>query len=79
MKLVNETNQAVSYWITCGNSADCGTIEVDGYVRLPGYDNQTNVEVRFEPAQSNYFSATLSNTGTDRQVEMAVIVEAGQD
>lgn len=76
MTLVNETNQAVEYWITCdGGGPDCGTIDVDGDVHLPNYDNQTNVVVSFKPQGTNAFSINIANTGTDQQVEMAVVAE----
>ena len=76
MILANETNQAVDYWITCnGGGPDCGTIEVDGVVELPKYDNQTNVVVSFKPQGTNWFALDVTNTGTGQQVELAVIAE----
>lgn len=76
MILANETNQAVDYWITCnGGGPDCGSIEVDGVVELPNYDNQTNVVVSFKPQGTDWFSLDVANTGTGQQVELAVIAE----
>jgi hypothetical protein len=76
MQLVNETNQAVEYWITCdGGGPDCGTIEVDGLVELPSYDNQSNVVVSFKPQGTNAFSIDIENTGTGQQVELALSAE----
>jgi hypothetical protein len=74
MTLVNETGQAVFYWISAGNSADCGNIDVDAIADLPGYDNQDNVVVSFLPAaQGTTFSTTVPATGTGMQVEMALL------
>jgi len=76
MTLVNETNQSVEYWITCdGGGPDCGTIEVDGVVELPNYDNQTDVRVSFKPYGTDAFSIEIANTGDDQQVELAVVAE----
>jgi len=71
--LVNETGQAVNYWITGGGSSDCGSIEVDGIAELPGYDNMSNVVVSFLPVGDTYFRTTVNNSGTDQQVEMALV------
>ena len=50
MNLVNETHQAVSYWISCeAIGPNCGDIPVNGIVKLDQYDNQTNVYVGFKP------------------------------
>ena len=50
MTLVNETGQAVAYWITCeAIGPNCGDIPVNGIVDLPQYDDQTNVSVGFKP------------------------------
>lgn len=74
MMLVNETGQAVYYWITSVGSADCGKIDVDGIADLPGYDNQTDVEVQFLPLpNSSNFSTTVPDTGTGMQIEMALV------
>lgn len=76
MKLVNETGQDVFYGITCANSGDCGTILVDGIADLPYYDNQTDVVVSFVPTSpQTAFSITVPDSGTDQQVEMAVVAE----
>lgn len=74
MTLVNETGQALYYWITSAASTDCGNIDVDGIADWPGYDNQTDVVVNFLPAQNNTnFSVTVPDTGTGMQVEMALV------
>ena len=79
MKLVNETNQTVTYEISCdGAGPDCGTIEVDEYVELPNYDNQTNVTVAFKPGQMKHFSINFANADAGKQVEMAVVVGSRQ-
>ncbi len=74
MTLVNETGQAVYYWISTPNSGDCGKIDVDGIADWPGYDNQANVVVNFLPLQNGTnFSVTVPSTGTGMQVEMALV------
>jgi len=76
MKLANETQQQVLYSISSGDSADCGNIDPDGLADLPYYDNQSNVYVAFTPADgSQNFTITVANTGTGKQVEMALIAE----
>jgi hypothetical protein len=77
MVLVNETNQQVSYWITCtGGGPDCGEIAVNGLVDLPKYDNQTNVVVGFKPVlPAKSITIQVSNTGTGQQIEMALVAE----
>ena len=76
MTLANETGQAVDYWINSdGAGPDSGTIEVDGSVDLPQFDNQFNVVVTFTPSGAPAFSTTIANTGTGQQVEMALVVE----
>jgi hypothetical protein len=75
MLLVNETGTAVSYFISCAGMADCGTIPIGGLADMPGYDNQTNVQVEFLPVQgSGTFSVTIPQTQTGNQVEMALLV-----
>ena len=82
MILVNETKQDVSYWITCDAvGPNCGDIPVDGIVKLPEYDNQTNVSVSFKPgggAPAFVINAEPSKEPGE-QVEMAVIVEPGAE
>jgi hypothetical protein len=76
MKLVNETGQQVAYWIQTGTNAECGTIDVDGLVDLPQYDNQTDVYVGFNTVGTQQsFSITCANTGKGEQVEMALLAE----
>ena len=76
MTLVNETGQEVFYSISCANSGDCGTIEVDGVADLPYYDNQSNVVVNFVPTGNlSAFSMTIEDSGTDEQVQMLVVAE----
>jgi hypothetical protein len=77
MKLVNETDVAVNYWITASNGqADCGEIAVDGMVDLPGYDNLQNVIVEFLPVGNvGYFATTWDATKTDQQTELALVAE----
>jgi hypothetical protein len=78
MKLVNETGQQVAYWIQVGSASECGQIDVNGYVDLPKYDNQTDVYVGFNtPGKDDPFRIICDNTGTGQQVEMALIVEGG--
>lgn len=79
MTLVNETGQEVFYWVQpAGGSADCGNIEVDGYVDLPQYDNQSDVSVHLGPvAGAKVFTIICGDTGIDQQVEMAMIAEGG--
>jgi hypothetical protein len=77
MKLVNETNVAVNYWITASNGqADCGEIAVDDLVDLPGYDNQQNVIVEFLPVGDvAYFSTTWDATKTDEETQLMLVAE----
>ena len=77
MKLVNETNVAVNYWITASNGqADCGEIAVDGLVDLPGYDNLQNVVVEFLPVGGvAYFTTTWDATQTDEQTQILLVAE----
>jgi hypothetical protein len=76
MKLVNETNVAVNYWITANGQADCGEIAVDGLVDLPGYDNLQNVTVEFLPVGGvSYFETTWDATTTGQQTELALVAE----
>jgi hypothetical protein len=75
MKLVNETNVAVSYWITAPGMGDCGTIAVHGLVDLPGYDHQKNVTVEFLPVGNKYgtFSTTWDATQTGQQTGLTLV------
>jgi hypothetical protein len=76
MKLVNETNVAVNYWITANGQADCGEIAVDGLADLPGYDNQQNVTVEFLPVGGvEYFTTTWEATKTDEQTQISLVAE----
>ena len=75
MRLVNETQQQVAYDITSGNAGDCGTIDVDGYVDLPAWDNQENVTIRFNSSDSQAFQLMVDDTAKGEQVEMAVVAE----
>ena len=80
MTLVNETQQEVSYWISCDAvGPNCGDIPVDGLVKLPEYDNQINVSVSFKPADGTpSFSMTVTTDGHDgEQIEMAMVTEPG--
>jgi len=79
MRLVNESGQQVEYWVSSTQSgAECGTIDVDGYVDLPEFDNQADVYVGFDtPATDGVFTINCTNTGTGQQVEMALLAEAG--
>ena len=80
MTLVNETGQPVDYWIQIGNQADCGSLAVDGLIDLPQYDNQKNVYVGFNGQGTEVpFSIVCGSTGTGQQVEMALIVELGDE
>jgi hypothetical protein len=77
MKLVNETNVAVNYWITASNGqAECGEIAVDGLADLPGYDNLQNVVVEFLPVGDvAYFATTWDATQTDEQTQILLVAE----
>ena len=76
MKLVNETNVAVNYWITASNGqADCGQIAVDGLVDFPAYDNLQNVTVEFLPVGGGDFSTTWATTKTGERTELALVAE----
>jgi hypothetical protein len=79
MTLVNETGQKVQYWISAANQADCGTIDVDGYVDLPQWDNQAGVSVGFDTdgTGQTQFTIECANTGIDQQVEMLLAFELG--
>jgi hypothetical protein len=74
MKLVNETNVAVNYFITSQGAGDCGTIAVNGMVDLPFYDSQQNVVVEFLPVGSAVgFSTTWDKTQTGEQTELTLV------
>jgi hypothetical protein len=73
MKLVNETNVAVSYFITSQGAGDCGTIAVNGVVDLPFYDSQQNVTVEFIPVGSVGLSTTWGATEADQQTELTLV------
>lgn len=74
MKLVNETNVAVNYWITASGAGDCGTIAVNGMVDLPFYDVQQNVTVEFIPVGGAVgFSTTWDTTQTGQQTELTLV------
>jgi hypothetical protein len=78
MRLVNESGQQVAYWIQSGTNSDCGQIDIDGYVDMPSYDNQSNVYVGFNTIGTDVpFSINCTDTGTGQQVEMALVVENG--
>jgi hypothetical protein len=79
MKLVNETGQKVAYWIqSTAGGPNCGEIDVDGVADRPDYDNQTNVYVGFNTIGTDVpFTITCGSSGTGQQVEMALIVELG--
>jgi hypothetical protein len=77
MQLVNESGQQVYYWISTASSGDCGSIDVDGIADLPGYDNQANVTVSFNTVAQGAFTITCDTTGTGEQVEMALVVDSG--
>jgi len=78
MKLVNESGQQVAYWIQSGTNSECGQIDIDGYVELDSYDNQSNVYVGFNTIGTDVpFAINCDNTGTGQQVEMALVVDAG--
>ena len=78
MTLVNETGQPVFYSIQTGNMADCGSLAVDGFIDLPAYDNQKNVNVSFNTqGAEGPFTINCGNTRTGQQVEMALIVDLG--
>ena len=77
MKLVNETGQKVAYWIqSAQGGANCGEIDVNGFVDRPDYDNQTDVYVGFNTTGSaEAFSILCAHTGKGEQVEMALVAE----
>lgn len=73
MKLVNETNVPVLYFITAPGAGDCGTIPVNGLADLPFYDTQQNVTVEFLPVGTASFSTTWDTTQTGEQTELALV------
>lgn len=75
MRIVNETGVEVFYGISYPGAGDCGTIEVDGYVDLPAYDNQPVVYVSVSPQGGGSFSINIPATTTDEQVEMACVTD----
>ena len=78
MTLVNETGQKVAYWIQNDvQGVLSGEIAIDGYVECPDFDNQNNVYVSFNGTGGSQLEITCTNTGTDQQVEMALVVEPG--
>ena len=80
MTLVNETGQPVDYWIQTGNNSDCGSLPVDGLIDLPKYDNQKNVYVGFNTQGTETpFTIVCDSTRPGQQVEMALVVELGDE
>lgn len=78
MRLVNETQQQVAYWIQTGSNSECGQLDIDAYVDLPQYDNQDNVYVGFNTTGSERaFTINCTDTGKGQQVEMLLVAEAG--
>ncbi len=73
MKLVNETNVAVNYWITAEGAGDCGTIAARGLSDHPGYDNLKNVTVEFLPVGGGSFSTTWDTTQTGQQTNITLV------
>ena len=74
MKLVNETNVAVNYFITSQGAGDCGTIAVNGMVDLPFYDSQKNVTVEFLPVGGPVgFSTNWDSTQTGQQTQLTLV------
>lgn len=74
MKLVNETNVAVNYFISSEGAVDCGTIPVNGMVDHPSYDTRQNVVVEFLPVGSaTGFSTTWDSTQTGQQTELTLM------
>lgn len=73
MKLVNETNVPVNYFITSEGAGDCGTIPVNGLVDLPFYDGQQNVTVEFLPAGRASFLTTWDTTETDQETRLTLV------
>ncbi|HYX29937.1 MAG TPA: hypothetical protein VE863_15455 [Pyrinomonadaceae bacterium] len=75
MRIVNETQQQVLYNISAGSGGDCGTIDVDGLVDLPEWDNTANVTIQFATSDEQAFQITVDDTAKGEQVEMAVLAE----
>lgn len=78
MILANETQQAVSYYISSSDSVqpEQGTIEVNGVVNLPQFDNLTNVGIQFSPAgDAGSFQIKIDDTHSGEQVQLAIAVE----
>ena len=75
MKLVNETNVPVLYFITAPGAGDCGTIPVNGMVDLPTYETRQDVTVEFLPVGSASFSTTWDATHTGEQTELTLVAQ----
>jgi hypothetical protein len=75
MKLVNQTNVAVNYWITAEGAGDCGTIVAHGLSDHPGWDNRKNVTVEFLPVGNKYgaFSTVWDTTQTGQLTELTLV------
>jgi len=73
MKLVNQTNVPVLYFITAPGAGDCGTIAVNGLVDLPYYDKLQNVTVEFLPVGGASFSTTWNTTQTGQQTLLTLV------
>ena len=79
MRLVNETGIKVAYWIQSpSHGAECGDIDVNGYVDTPSFDDQTDVYVGFKPTGGHTaFSINCPQTGKvgqASQVKMQIVV-----
>ena len=77
MNLYNNTPNEAYYGISTASSGDCGTIAAGDTVSLPGYDNQTNVVVKFTamPNPPSPFDITINNTGTGKVVTVGLSFE----
>lgn len=73
MTLVNETQQEVTYTISCEGMSKTGTLKVNDLVELPDFDKRTDVTVEFSPVNDEFFRITADHTKAGEQVEMTLV------
>ena len=79
MKLYNNCEQAVYYWVNYAGGGDCGTISGYDSTESPGWDNE-NLTVQFAglpdtPDGMTALSVTVPQTGTGMSVTIGLYHE----
>jgi hypothetical protein len=79
MKLYNNTEQAVNYWVNYEGGGDCGSLSGYGSTESPGWDNE-NLTVEFvglpdTEAGGTALSVTLPQTNSGTAVTIGLYHE----